>query len=170
MVYTRKKKNQHKSQLSQLDETLNDFANCSCVNVSSLESKNLEQLTNARSNDFKRTDNSVCQNQVKVKKLDSQITRAFSSVLMTVKTCMHVPILTNTDDVVTPRVERAVKLFTGLAGNGTSSEVENPDWKYFLGNIKNNLLTLASKRLDLDYELDRNVVTRNYGGFKDGDF
>ena len=79
MVYTRKKNNQQKRQLNPLEETLNDFVIDNSVNVNILESENLEQLTNGQSNDFKRADKSVRQNQVIERKIDNQITRAVIS-------------------------------------------------------------------------------------------
>ena len=58
-VSTRKKKNQERRQISQLDETLNDFVIGNNVNVNVLESENLEQ----QCNDFERVDDAARQNQ-----------------------------------------------------------------------------------------------------------
>ena len=69
MVSTRKKKNQQKRQLSQLDETLNDFVIGNNVNVNVLENEHLEQETNGQSNDLERVGDSVRQNQVIEKNL-----------------------------------------------------------------------------------------------------
>ena len=52
MVSTRKKKNQQKRQVSQLEETLNDFVIGNSVNVNVSESETLEKQTNGQSNDF----------------------------------------------------------------------------------------------------------------------
>ena len=123
MFSTPKKTNQQKNQLSQLDETLNGFAIGNCVNVSILKSENLEQLTNGRSNDFKRADKSVCQNQVIENRFDEQVTRAVSGALMTVKIRMHDASLRTIDNVVTPRVDMAVKSITGFAWLGESGKV-----------------------------------------------
>ena len=79
MVYTREKKNQQKRQLNPLDETSNDYIIGNSVNVNLLESENLEQLTNGQSNDFKRADKSVRQNQGTDKKIDNQFTTAVFS-------------------------------------------------------------------------------------------
>ena len=169
MVSTRKKKNQQKTQLSQLDETLNDIVIGNSVNVNVLESKKLEQQINGQSNDFERADNSVRQNQVIENKYDDQITRAVSSAVMTVENCMYDAILTAIDNVVIPRVDMAVKSITVSAGHGTNSEVQNPDRRDFLGKIRNTPLTSASSRLDLDNESNRDD-TRNDEDFEDGDF
>ena len=62
----------------------------------------------------------------------------------------------------------AVKSFTGLTVHGTNSEVQNPDRKVFLGNIRNTPLMSASSKLELDNELNRNDETRN--DVEDSDF
>ena len=170
MVSTRKKKNQQKRQLIQVDETLNDSVIGNSVNVNVSESGNLEQQTSGQSNDFERIDNSVRQNQVIENKIDDQITRAVCSPAMTVKNCMHDAILTAVDNVVISRGEMAVKLITGSAGHGTSSEIQNPDRRDFLVNIRNTPLMLASSRLDLDNELNRKDETRIDVDSEDGDF
>ena len=108
MFSTPKKKNQQKSQLSQLDETLKGFSIGNCVNVSFLENENLEQLTNGLPIDFKRAENRMCQNQVIENKFDNQITKAVYGALMTVKNRTHDSILTTIDNVVSPSVEMAV--------------------------------------------------------------
>ena len=113
MVSTRKK-NQHKKQLSQLDETLNDFVNGNCVNMNILKSENLEQLTKGQSNSFDIADKSVSQNQVRENKIDAQITRTVSGDLMSVKNHMHDATLTAIDNLVIPRFEMAVKSITGF--------------------------------------------------------
>ena len=170
MVSTRKKKNQQKRQLSQLDQTLNDFVVGNSVNVNVSESENLEQQTNGQPNDFERVENSARPNQVIESNIDDQITRAVSSAVMTVENRMHDAILTAIGNVVITRVEMAVKSITGLTGHGTNSEVQNPDRRDFLGNIRNTPLTSASSRLDLDIELNRYDETRKYEDFEDGDF
>ena len=137
------------------------------MNVS--EGEKLEQQTNGRPNDFERVDNSAHQNQVIENNIDDQITRAVSSVVMTVENCMHDAILTAIDNVVYPRVEMAVKSITGSTGHGTNSEVQNPDRRNFLGNIRNFLLMSASSRLDLDNEINRNDETCYNEDFKDDD-
>ena len=54
-----------------------------------------------------------------------------------------------------------VESITGLTGHGTISEVQNPDRKDFIGNVRNTPLMSASSLLDLDAELNRNDETRN---------
>ena len=83
---------------------------------------------------------------------------------------MHDAILTAIDNVVLSRVEMAEKLTTGSTGHETKSEVQNPDQRDFLGNIRNNPLMLASSRLDLHNELNWNDDTRMDVNFEDGDF
>ena len=62
MVSARKKKNQQKRQLSQLDEPLNHFAFGNSVNVNLLEIENLEQQTKGQPNGFERVDIGARQN------------------------------------------------------------------------------------------------------------
>ena len=113
LVCTRKEINQQKRQLSQLDETLNDFVIDDIINVNVSENEKLEQQTNGQPNDFERVDNNARQNQVIENNIDYQITRAISSAVTTVDNRMHDAILTTIDNVVIPRVEIAVKLITG---------------------------------------------------------
>ena len=82
---------------------------------------------------------------------------------------MHVASLTAIDNVVLPRVEMAAKSITGSTGHGINSEVQNPDRRDFLGNIRNTPLISTSSRLNLSNELDRNDKTRNDEDFEDGD-
>ena len=105
MVSTRQNRKQQKRQLSQADETLNDFVIGKNVNENVSESEDLEQETNGQSNDFQRVDNSVRQNQAIENRIDDQITRAVSSAAMTVENRMHDAISTAIDNVVIPRVE-----------------------------------------------------------------
>ena len=137
MVSTRKKKKQQKRQLSQLDETLNDSVIGNSVNVNISGSENLEQPTNGQLNDFERFGESARQNQVIENNIEDKITRAVSSAVMTVENCMHDAILTAIDNVIIPRVEILVKSITGSTGHGTNSEIQNPDRRDFLGNIRN---------------------------------
>ena len=108
-----------------------------------------------------RFEKSARQNQVMENNIDDQITRAVSSAVMTVENHMHDAILTAINNVVIPRVERAVKSITGSTGHGTNSELQNPDRRSFLGNIRITPLMLASNRLDLDNELNRKDETPN---------
>ena len=76
MVSTRKKKKkQQKTQLSQLNGSLNNFfiGNSVNVNVSEIESR--EQETNSQSNDSERVNDGARQNQVQENKIDDQISR-----------------------------------------------------------------------------------------------
>ena len=170
MVSTRKMKNQQKRQLSHLDETLNDSAIGNSVNVNVSERETLEQEANCQPNDFRRLDNSERQNQVIDNHIDDQITRAVSSAVMIVENCTQDAILTAIDKVVIARVEMVVKSITGSTGHRINSEVQNPDRKNFVWNIRNFPIMLASSWLDLDNELNRNDETRNKEDFEDGDF
>ena len=89
---------------------------------------------------------------------------------MTVKNRMHDAILTAIDNVVIPRAEIAAKSITGSTGHGTNSEVQNPDRRGFLGNIRNTPLISASSRLDIGNELNRIDETHNIEDLDDGDF
>ena len=154
-------------QISQLDETLKGFVSGNSVNVTVLEVENFEHLINVQSKDLERADDSVRQRQVIERKLDDQITRAVGCAHMIVKNCMHDAILTAIDNFVIPSVEMAVKSITGSARHGTSSEVQNPDRRYFVGNIRDTPLMSASRRLDLDIDLNKNDETRNDEVFDD---
>ena len=170
MVSTRQKKNQQKNKLSQLDETLNVSVDGNCVSVNTLEIEKLEQLSSVESIVLERAENSVPQNQLIENKFGDQNTKTVSSALLTVKICMHDAIFTVIENLVMPRAEMALKSITGSAGHETRSEVQNHDWRYFLGYIRDTLLMLASSRLEVDNELNRNDETRNDKDFKDGNF
>ena len=150
---------------------LNDiiFGNSGIVIVS--ESQNLEQQTNGQSNDFERVDSNARHNQVRDDKFDNQTTTAVSGAVMTVENHTHDAVLKATKNVVVAKVEMVVKLITGSAGHGTSSEVQNPDRRDFSfpGNTRSTPLMSASSRLDLDSELNRNDETRNDVDSEDGD-
>ena len=75
-----------------------------------------------------------------------------------------------TATVICPRVDMAVKSITRSTGHGTNSEVQNPERRDFLGNIRNTPLMFASSRMDLDNELNRNKETRDNEDFGDGDY
>ena len=63
---------------------------------------------------------------------------------MTVENRMHDAILAAIHNVVIPIVEMAVPSITGSTGHGTNSEVQNPDRRDFLENIRNIPLASAS--------------------------
>ena len=170
MVFKNGKKNQQTRQLSHLDETLNDFVIGISVYVNALESEKLEQQPNGQPNDLERNDSFARQNQVTENDIDIKITRAVTRAVITVKKCMHDAILTAINKVVLPGLEMAVKSITGLTGHGMNCEVQNPEQRSFLGNIRNTPLRSALSRLDLDNEFDRNDETRNDEHFEDGDY
>ena len=131
-LYTQKR-NHQKKQLSQLDETSKDFVIDNSANVNDSEIEKLEQQTNGEPNGFEKVDKSAHQNQVIENNFDNQITKAVSSVVMTVEKVKHDAILIVIDNVILPRVEIAVKLFTASTAHGTNSEVQNPDRGDLLG-------------------------------------
>ena len=59
---------------------------------------------------------------------------------MTVVNCMQDAVLRAIDSVVIPRVEMAVKWITDATGHGTNREVQNPDRKDFLRNVRSTPL------------------------------
>ena len=84
LIATSKEKGQQKKQLSQLDETLNDFVFGNSVNVNVSESENMEQHSHGQPNHFERVDNSAL-NQVIENNIDDQITRAVRSAVIVSK-------------------------------------------------------------------------------------
>ena len=109
MVTTRKKNPQHKKQLSQLNETLNDFVIGNNTNSIKTEDQTLEPQANNRSNIFGRTivgENSACQNQVIENSIDDNISNWVDSAVMTVENWMHDAILTTMDKLVILRVKK----------------------------------------------------------------
>jgi len=49
---------------------------------------------------------------------------------------MHDAILTTMDKADIPRVEKAVRLIAGSTDHGPNSEIQNPDRREFLGNLR----------------------------------
>ena len=167
------KKNNHKKQLSQLNETLNDFVIGNNTNVSAAGNESLEPQTNGRYSSFERIiegENSACRNQVLENNNDDKIKRAVDNAVMTVENRMHDAILTAMNNGIIPRVEMAVRLITGSSGQGPSSVVQNPDRRYFTRNTESTTLMSASNRLDLNVDQYRIGETRNVENFEDGDF
>ena len=111
------------------------------MNVS--DNGKLEQQTNGGPNGFEKVDKSAHQNQVIENNFDDQITKAVSSVVMTVKKSRHDATLTAIDNVLLPRVEMAVKSTTGSTGHGANSEVQNPYRRDLLGLIRKTPLMSA---------------------------
>ena len=83
---------------------------------------------------------------------------------------MHDANLTAMENVVIPRVEKAVRSTTGSSRRRSCRMVHNPDHMDFTGNTENNPLMSASSRLDLNLEQGGNDETRNVENFEDGDF
>ena len=72
-------------------------------------------------------------------------------------------------DVVTPRIEKAVRSITGSSGRGPNSVAQNPDQRGFSGNMEETPLTTASSRADLNIDQDGNDETCSVEHFEDGD-
>ena len=170
MVSAGRKKNQQKRQLSQLNETLNDFITGNGTTVSAMLNETLEQQTNGQHNDFERFFESACQNQFRQNNVDDKIRKVPNNAVWTVESREHDVILTAIDKMVILRVEKAVRSITGSSRHGFNSEVQNPDRRDFLQNAGNTRLMSASKRLDLSTNQDRNDETRIEENFKDGNF
>ena len=126
MVSTRKKKNQHKTQLNQLNETLNDFVIGKDTNACAVRDGALETQTNSPPNNFGRfvvDENVECQNQVIGNRIDDKIKKAVDSDVMAVENRMHDASFTAMNNMVIPRVEMAVRSIIGSSGQGPSSLV-----------------------------------------------
>ena len=173
LVSTCKRRNQQKNQLSQLNETLNDFVIVINTNVGVMENETVEPQTDGRYNNWKRIfDDEInsCQYQVIENSMDDKIKNALYKAVMAVENRMHDTISTAMDNVVIPRIEMALRSITGLSGHGPNSEIQNPDRRDFLGNAGTTSLMSASSRLDWNTNQDRNDETRYEENFEDGDF
>ena len=145
-VSTRKKKHEHKKQLSQLNETLNNYIIGKITNASAIVNETLEPQTNNLSNSCERIavgENSACQDGVVDETIDDKIRKAFDNAVMTLKNRIHDAILTAMDNILITRVEMAVRLITESSIRGPSNMVLNPDQHDFTGITKNIALTSA---------------------------
>ena len=173
MVSTCKRRNQQKRQLSQLNETLNDFAIGSKANVGVIGNENLEPQIDGHYNIREEAvddEISACRNHALRNNIDEKIQKAVDNEVMNVDNLMHDIILTAMDNVVIPRVETAVPSNTAASGHGPASTVQNPDRRDFIGNAENTPLKLASSRLVLKIDRDRIDETRDIENFEDSDF
>ena len=129
MVPTEKKKHQHKSQLSQLTETLNVFVMSNNTNASAIGNETLERQTNGLCNKFGRItagENSACQDQLNQRNFDDKIGKALDNAVLTVQNLVHFDaILTVMDNVVKLRVETAVRSITGSSGRRPCNMIQN---------------------------------------------
>ena len=94
MISTRKKKNQQKNQLSQLNETLSDFISGNNTNMGLSEKENWEQQASGGHRNFDRIDENASQNQVIRNNTDDRIRYAVDSTVIAVENRMHDAILT----------------------------------------------------------------------------
>ena len=154
-VSTRKKKNQQRRQLIQLNGTLNDFVVENSNTISALGNDTLEPENNGSFNNAERIingGNSAFQNQVLENDIDDKIRKAVDNAVLTVGNHMHDAILTAMENVVIQRVEMAVRSITG-------SSVQRPSRvrvrKDFLENTENTPLMSASSRLDINIDQDK---------------
>ena len=74
------------------------------------------------------------------------------------------------DNVVKPREEMAVKLFTASSGRRPSSVVQNPDQRDFLRNVEDTPLITAFNRTKLNINDYRNDETKNNETAEIGNF
>ena len=91
MVFTRKRRNRRKKQLSDFNETLNDFVIGSHTNERVIENEALEFHSDGRygnSDRFLDGEVSACQNQVIRNNFDDKIRKAVDNALMTVENCL----------------------------------------------------------------------------------
>ena len=109
MVSARKKKNQQKKQLEQLNETLIDFIIRNGTNVSAVENETLEEPTSDQHNDFETFVDFASQYQVIENNTEDKTGRAVDNAVLIVENRMQDGILTARDKVVDPRVEMAMK-------------------------------------------------------------
>ena len=117
IVSTRRKTNQQKRQLNQLNEILIDAVIGNNDNMGAAENENLEQQANGRHRDFERIVDDASQNRVIGNNTDDRIRDAVDSAVIVVQNPMQDVILTTMNDMVIPRVEMAVRLMTGSSGN-----------------------------------------------------
>ena len=147
MEFTQKKKQQHKRQLSQLNDTLNGFVIGNNINVSAVEDENLEPQTNSRFQNFGRVtlrEDSACQGLVFENNIDDKIRKAVDDAVNTVEYRMLDAILTAMDNVVVLRIEVVVRSITQSSGRALISIVQNPDQKDVSGNTENTLFMSAT--------------------------
>ena len=137
IVCQRKKKNQQKKELSQLNQTLNDVSIGSGTSVSVMENEISQHQVKGQHIDFEKFIDSASQNQVIESNIDDIIRRALDNAVSTVKNCMHDAILTA---MVIPKVETVIRSISGSIGHGPNSEVRNSDRRNFLGNAGNTPL------------------------------
>ena len=112
--------NRQKRQLSQYNETLNDFTIGNNSHVGLSENENLEKQTNGQPTALEIVDKVARQNQVIEKNIDDQITRAVSTAVLTVENYMPDAILTAVVNmIVRSLVWVSVKWMTGLVDGGS---------------------------------------------------
>ena len=102
---TPKKKNQHKRQLSQLNESLNDFVVGYSTIAGAIRKGTFEPQTNGHSTYsgiFAGGESSASSNQVLENRIEDKIRKEVDTADMIVENGMHDAILTAMDNVVIP--------------------------------------------------------------------
>ena len=126
MFFTCKNKNQQKCELSQLNETLDDFIFGNGTNINAIENEILKQQPNGPHNKSEKFDNDLSYNQVIISNIDDRNRNAVDNVCTAVGNCMHDAILTAMNHAVTTRVGEAVRLITASSGNGPIKKSRTP--------------------------------------------
>ena len=170
MIFHTQEEEPTKRQLSQLNETLNDFIYGNGTIVNAIKNETLEQQIKSPRDDFENFDKSLCQNPVLESNTDDRIRKAVDNAVIAVENRTQDAKLTTMNDVVIPRVEMAVSLITSSSGNGHNSIVQNPGRRDFAENTENTPLRSTSSRLDLNIEQDAIDETRDIDDSEDGDF
>ena len=156
-------------QLSQLNETVNDYIIGNGTNVNVMMNGISEQQANGQLKDFERYVDSASQNQVIKNNVGHKIRRPVNNAVSTDKNRRYDGISTAINKMVILRFEMAVRSITGSSGYGSNSEVQNHDRRDSFGIASNTSFISASSRLDLNTNQDRNDETRNEKNFEDGD-
>ena len=144
MVSTRKKKSQNNRQLSQFDETSNDFVINNGTAVITMQNEGVELQANGRREDFGGIVDSASQNQFTGGITDDRIRNAVDGAVIVVENSLHDAILTAMNSVVIPRVDMAARSVTCSSRNGPYSLVQNLDRRDFMANIENTPVKSAS--------------------------
>ena len=88
-----------------------------------------------------------------------RIRREDDSAVMVVKNRVHNAFLTAVDIVVTPKFKKTVRYNSGSSSRRPNSVVHKHGQRDFLGNEQNTPLMMASRRLGLNIDQERNIET-----------
>ena len=129
-----------------MNETLNDFVISDDTNANKIGYSTFKCHINSHRNIFGRitvNENSACQNQIIENDRDEKKIKAAYSVVMTVKNWMHDAILTSMNNVLTPRIQIAVRLITESSGYWPNSVMHNTGQEDFTVITENTPLMSA---------------------------